>query len=87
MSRTFDRIECVPGVLGGKPVVKGTRLSIQFLLELVASGATIPEIAAEYDGLTEEDVREAILYAAEFMTARRHALIRAAGCDSAKRAS
>jgi uncharacterized protein (DUF433 family) len=49
------------------------------LLELLASGATIPEIAAEYDALTEEDVREAVLYAAEFMGARQHALTRAAG--------
>jgi uncharacterized protein (DUF433 family) len=79
MSRKFERIECVPGILGGKPVIRGTRLSVQFLLELLASGATIPEIAAEYEALTEEDVREAVLYAAEFMGARQHALTRAAG--------
>jgi uncharacterized protein (DUF433 family) len=79
MSRKFERIECVPGILGGKPVIRGTRLSVQFLLELLASGATIPEIAAEYDALTEEDVREAVFYAAEFMGARQHALTRAAG--------
>jgi uncharacterized protein (DUF433 family) len=75
MSREFGRIECVPGILGGKPVVKGTRLSVQFLLELAASGATVPEIPEEYEAPTEEDVREAVLYAAEYMSARRHAAL------------
>lgn len=74
MSREFDRIECVPGILGGKPVVKGTRLSVEFLLELAAGGASKSEIAAAYDELlTEDDVEQAFLYAARLVRAPRPA--------------
>jgi uncharacterized protein (DUF433 family) len=46
--------------LGGKPRVTGTRISIEFLLECVAAGMTIPEIVEEYPTLTEETVKGAV---------------------------
>ena len=46
-----------PEHLGGKPRVAGTRLSVEFLLESLASGLTIPEIVDEYPSLTEESIK------------------------------
>ncbi|MEX2140024.1 MAG: DUF433 domain-containing protein [Pirellulales bacterium] len=63
----YSRITSNPNVLHGKPCVKGTRLSVEFILELLASGATRAEIAKAYPGLSEEDVAEAIRYAAQFV--------------------
>lgn len=60
----FDRITTQPGVLGGKPIVKGTRVSVEFILELVASGGSVAEIVRNYPFLTDEDVRQAVLFAA-----------------------
>ena len=51
-------------VLGRKPCVKGTRLSIEFLLELAASGATHADILARYPQLTAEGLSDAFLFAA-----------------------
>lgn len=60
----FDRIECNPEILGGKPVIKGTRISVEIILEWIASGGTRETILAEYDHLTKEDVEQALRYAA-----------------------
>lgn len=60
----FDRIECRSDVLGGKPCVKGTRISVEFLLELVASGAARDDIVRNYPQLTADDVEQALRYAA-----------------------
>ncbi len=57
---TFD-----PSVLGGKPTVKGTRLSVEFIMELFASGATKDEIIRDYPQLTAEAIEEALHYAAQ----------------------
>jgi len=46
--------------LGGKPRIAGTRISIEFLLETLASGMTIPEIVSEYPSLTEEAIKGAL---------------------------
>lgn len=61
----FDFITSNPGVLGGKPIITGTRISVDFILQLMASGATIDEIVAQYPHLKKEAVVEAILYASE----------------------
>jgi uncharacterized protein (DUF433 family) len=63
----FDRISCSPDVLGGKPCIKGTRISVEFVLELVASGASRGDILAAYPHLTADDVEEAIRYAVHFL--------------------
>jgi len=60
----YERIICDPEILGGKPVIKETRISVEMILEWMASGATAPEIVAEYDQLTLEDIQQALQYAA-----------------------
>ncbi|MBO9681782.1 MAG: DUF433 domain-containing protein [Flavisolibacter sp.] len=63
---SFQHIEANPAVLGGKPCIKGTRISVEFILELVASGASIDDIVKSYPHLSKDGVQEAILYAAQF---------------------
>ncbi|MGQ9651252.1 MAG: DUF433 domain-containing protein [Phycisphaerae bacterium] len=55
----FERIESNPGILGGKPCIKGTRISVEFILELIASGASRADILRDYPHLTAEDVEQA----------------------------
>ena len=51
-----ERITTDPEILGGKPVVKGTRLAVEFLLDLMAQGWTETEILRNYPGLTAADL-------------------------------
>jgi len=60
----FPHIVSNPLILGGKPCINGTRISVDLLLEWLASGATIPEILTAYPQLSQEAVNEALLYAA-----------------------
>ena len=60
----FPNIVANPAILGGKPCLKGTRISVDLVLEWVASGATPDAIVAKYSHLNREAVQEAILYAA-----------------------
>jgi uncharacterized protein (DUF433 family) len=57
------RIVIRPDILGGKPVIRGTRISVEFLLSLRASGMSIEEILTDYRHLTREDVLAALHYA------------------------
>jgi uncharacterized protein (DUF433 family) len=59
-----ERIVRDPAVCGGHPVIKGTRIRIKVILDNLAEGNTIDEIIASYAGLTEEDVRAVISFAA-----------------------
>lgn len=59
----FTYIVADPTILGGKPCIKGTRLSVEFILELFASGATREEILSAYPQLTVEGIEEALRYA------------------------
>jgi uncharacterized protein (DUF433 family) len=63
----FKLIKTDPKILGGKPCISGTRISVEFILELIASGASREEILQTYPHLTAEGVEEAIRYAATFM--------------------
>ena len=63
----YTRIVSNPAVLGGKPVIKGSRISVEFLIELFASGATRDEILKAYPHLTREDIEEGLRYAAEVL--------------------
>jgi uncharacterized protein (DUF433 family) len=58
------RITLNPAVLGGKPVIAGTRLSVEFIVNLLAHGATEQEILAEYPRLTREDIQACLLFSA-----------------------
>jgi uncharacterized protein (DUF433 family) len=61
----LKRIVINPNVMVGKPVIKGTRLTVEFILNIIAHGATIPEILNEYSGLTLEDIYACILFASK----------------------
>ena len=63
----FARIVCDPEVLGGKPCIKGTRISVEFVLELAASGASRDDILRAYPHLSAEDVEDAMRYAVHFL--------------------
>jgi len=60
----IDRIIANPKILGGKPIVQGTRLSVEFILELLASGVSEEEILEDYPHLTREDIHACLKYAA-----------------------
>lgn len=62
-TQLLSRIAADPAVLAGKPVVRGTRLAIEFVLKLLAHGATQADILAEYEGLTEDDIAACLLFA------------------------
>ncbi len=60
----LERITLNPKVMVGKPVIKGTRLTVEYILNLLAHGSTSAGILAEYDGLTQEDIQACLLFAA-----------------------
>lgn len=62
-TQLLNRITLNPKVMVGKPVIKGTRLTVEFILGLLAHGATINEILDEYEGLTREDIQACLLFA------------------------
>ena len=62
-----DLIVSDPRILDGKPCVRGTRLSVEFLLELAASGATHEQILAQYPQLSSETLAAAFRYAASVL--------------------
>ena len=59
----LERITINPKVMVGKPVIRGTRLTVEYILNLLAHGATVTEIISEYQGLTKEDIQACILFA------------------------
>lgn len=59
----LERITVNPKVMVGKPIIKGTRLTVEFILNLLAHGATVAEILEEYSGLTAEDIQACLLFA------------------------
>lgn len=61
----LERITLNPKVMVGKPVIKGTRLTVQYILGLLAQGATTDEILEEYEGLTQQDIQACLLFASK----------------------
>lgn len=59
----LERIVLDPRIMVGKPVIRGTRLTVDYILNLLAHGATEKEVLEEYKGLTEEDIRACFLFA------------------------
>lgn len=58
-----DRIVMNREIMGGRPVVKGTRIPVTLILNLIAHGYTLDRVVQAYPNLTKDDVRAAILYA------------------------
>jgi uncharacterized protein (DUF433 family) len=70
-----DRIEVNPQVLTGKPIVKGTRIAVEFVVELMGKGWTAQQILSEYDHLTADDIQACLAYAGEVLKSERVYLI------------
>ena len=63
----MERITFNDKILGGKAIIKGTRISVDFILELLSSGVSIDEILNEYKHLTKEDILAALVYASKVL--------------------
>jgi len=59
----LKRITCDHSVMVGKPVIRGTRLTVEYILNLLAQGSTVQEILGEYEGLQAEDIQACLLFA------------------------
>jgi uncharacterized protein (DUF433 family) len=59
-----SRISIDPDICGGRPCIRGTRMRVSDIIEMLASGASQAEILADYDYLTQEDISAALAYAA-----------------------
>jgi uncharacterized protein (DUF433 family) len=62
-----DRISTDPRVLAGKPVIRGTRIPVYLILELMAAGNSREDILKEYPELTDEDITSAVEYASQIL--------------------
>jgi uncharacterized protein (DUF433 family) len=62
-----DRICLDPKVLVGKPVIKGTRIAVEFIVDLLGRGWTTEQVLHEYDHLTAEDIQACLAYASEVL--------------------
>ena len=65
MADLLERISVDPAVCGGKPCIKGTRIWVAIVLDLLAQGLSEAELRAEYPQLTHDDILAAIAYGAE----------------------
>jgi uncharacterized protein (DUF433 family) len=59
----LERIELDPEIMLGKPVIRGTRITVEIILEKLAAGCSIEEVLADYPRLTRDDVLAAVAYA------------------------
>ncbi|GJL50529.1 MAG: hypothetical protein NPIRA01_17560 [Nitrospirales bacterium] len=59
----LDRLTIDPNIMVGKPIIKGTRLTVEYILNLLAHGTTVTEVVEEYEGLTQEDIQACLLFA------------------------
>jgi uncharacterized protein (DUF433 family) len=67
----LDRIVLDPAILAGKPIVRGTRLSVEFVVGLLGDGWTEAEVLRNYPGLTREDVLACLQYAGAVMRSEK----------------
>lgn len=65
------RITLAPEVLAGKPVIRGTRLSVEFVIGLMAEGWSEPEILENYPGVTHDDLMACLAYARDTLSSER----------------
>lgn len=66
-----DRITVDPQVLVGKPIIKGTRIAVELVVDLLGRGWTVDEVLREYDHLTLEDVQACLAYASDVLKSER----------------
>ena len=66
-----ERIATDETIMTGKPVVKGTRMTVEFVVGLLGGGWSLDRILQEYDHLTKEDIQACLAYAAEMLKSER----------------
>ena len=66
-----DRITLDPQILVGKPIIKGTRISVEFVVDLLGRGWTMEQVLHEYDHLKPEDLQACLAYASEVLRSER----------------
>ena len=71
MTAADQRIVLDPAVLAGKPLVRGTRLSVEFIIGLMADGWSEADILANYSGLTHDDIAACLAYARDVLNSER----------------
>lgn len=64
----LQRVTCDPKVMVGKPVIRGTRLTVDHVLNLLGHGASVEEILSEYHGLCREDIQAVLLFASKSLS-------------------
>jgi uncharacterized protein (DUF433 family) len=64
---TQERIVIDPAIMGGKPVIRGTRIPVEILLRKLGAGMTVGEIIADHPRLTADDIRAAQAFAADYL--------------------
>lgn len=64
---TYDRIEINPAIMFGKPIIRGTRITVEHILRKLAGGMTVSEILADHPHLTPDDVYAAAAFAADYL--------------------
>ncbi|MCX6026220.1 MAG: DUF433 domain-containing protein [Chloroflexi bacterium] len=66
-----DRVVIDPAILVGKPVVRGSRLAVEFIVDLLAQGWSQEDILRNYPGLTHEDIAACLAYASSLLKAEK----------------
>ena len=73
-----ERITVDPNVLVCKPIVRGTRISVEFVIDLLGRGWTVDQVLEEYDHLVLQDIQACLAYASEVLKSERVYLVSAA---------
>ena len=68
---THARIKQDPQIMFGKPIIAGTRITVEHILRCLAAGETVEQIVADYPPLTAEDIRAAQAYAADYLAGEK----------------
>jgi uncharacterized protein (DUF433 family) len=67
MEELLKRIVVDPNILAGKPVIRGTRIPVYLIVEIIAAGKNTSDVIKEYPELREDDVKAALLYASKLL--------------------
>ena len=67
-ARLLERITINPGVLVGKPTIRGLRITVEQILKALAGGVTVQDLLADYPELEPQDIQAVLLYAAELVS-------------------
>jgi uncharacterized protein (DUF433 family) len=70
-----DRITVDPNILVGKPVIKGTRIAVELVIDLLARGWTKEQVIQQYDHITTEDIQACLCYASETLKSEKVYLV------------